>query len=138
MLGEFTSGSGQLCCGFKFIAVDDLLGHDALSMQHVLSQASKGANLLGDEKDQSRNWLGHNANGMSPLVITVMVAVRLMLLFLSGLVGVIIAVYLWQKIQIIGGPLDGGDWGMLGVLAVLVALPLLLAQKIGAELIKGR
>ena len=75
---------------------------------------------------------------MSPIVITAMVAVRLMLFILSGLVVVIIAVYLWQKIQIIGGPMAGGDWGMLGLLAVLVALPLLLAQKIGAELTRGR
>lgn len=93
---------------------------------------------MGDEKDQSRHWLGHSDTGMSPIVITAMVAVRLMLFILSGLVVVIIAVYLWQKIQIIGGPMAGGDWGMLGLLAVLVALPLLLAQKIGAELTRGR
>ena len=93
---------------------------------------------MGDEKDQSRHWLGHSDTGMSPIVITAMVAVRLMLFILSGLVVVIIAVYLWQKIQIIGGPMAGGDWGMRGLLAVLVALPLLLAQKIGAELTRGR
>ena len=75
---------------------------------------------------------------MSPLVITAMVAARLMLLILSGLVVVIIAIYLWQKIQIIGGPMAGGDWGMLGLLGVLVALPLLLAHKIRAELTRGR
>ena len=32
----------------------------------------------------------------------------------------------------------GGDWGMLTVLAALVALSLFLARKIGAELQRGR
>ena len=93
---------------------------------------------MDDEKDQSRHWLGHSDTGMSPLVITAMVAARLMLLILSGLVVVIIAIYLWQKMQIIGGPMAGGDWGMLGLLGVLVALPLLLAHKIRVELTRGR
>ena len=75
---------------------------------------------------------------MSPIVITALVAARLMLLILAGLVALIVAAYLWQKIQIIGGPMAGGDWGMLGVLAALVILPLLLARKIGDELMKGR
>ncbi len=93
---------------------------------------------MDDEKDQSRHWLGHSDTGMSPLVISAMVATRLLLLILCGVVGVIIAVYLWQKIQVIGGPMESGDWGMLVLLAVLVALPLLLAKKIGDELTKGR
>ena len=92
---------------------------------------------MGDEKDQSRHWLGHSDTGMSPIVITALVAARLMLIILAGLVVLIIAVYLWQKIQILGGPMTGGDWGMLGILATLVALPLILARKIGNELTKG-
>ena len=93
---------------------------------------------MDDEKNQNRQWLGHSDTGMSPIVITALVAARLMLLILAGLVALIVAAYLWQKIQIIGGPMAGGDWGMLGVLAALVILPLLLARKIGDELMKGR
>ena len=138
MFSVFARRGGQFCCWLKFIAIYDLLGHDALSIQVLLSRQWKGAKLLGDEKDQSRHWLGHSDTGMSPIVITALVAARLMLLILAGLVVLIIAVYLWQKIQIIGGPMAGGDWGMLGVLAALVVLPLLLACKIGNELTKGR
>ena len=93
---------------------------------------------MGDENDQSRHWLGHSDTRMSPIVITALVAARMMLIMLAGLVVLIIAVYLWQKIQIIGGPMANGDWGMLGVLAGLVVLPLILARKIGNELTTGR
>ena len=93
---------------------------------------------MNDEKDQSRHWLGHSDTGMSPLVITAMAAARLMLFILAGLVVLIIAVYLWQKFHVIGGPMAGGDWGMIGLLILLVALPLFLARKIGEELARGR
>ena len=138
MLGEITRRRGQLCGGLKCVAVDYFFGHDALSIHLLLSRQWKGAKHLGDEKDQSRHWLGHSETGLSPLVITAMAAARLMLFILSGLVVLIIAVYLWQKIQVIGGPMAGGDWGMIGLLVVLVALPLFLARKIGEELARGR
>ena len=93
---------------------------------------------MPDNDDQSRHWLGHSDTGMSPIVIAVMAGTRLMLLLMAGLVVFIAALFLWEKIQIEGGPMAGGDWGMLGVLAALVVLPLLLARKIRAELLKGR
>ena len=93
---------------------------------------------MPDEDDQGRHWLGHSDTGMSPIVIAVMAGTRMILFLMAGLVVFITALFLWEKIQIEGGPMARGDWGMLGVLAALVALPLLLARKIKAELLKGR
>lgn len=93
---------------------------------------------MPDEEDQSRHWLGHSATGMSPIVIAAMAGTRMILLLMAGLVVFILALFLWEKIQIEGGPMVRGDWGMIGVLAALVALPVFLARKIKAELLKGR
>ena len=93
---------------------------------------------MPDNDDQSRHWLGHSDTGMSPIVIVAMSVTRMILYFVAVLVAIVLALFLWEKIQIEGGPMARGDWGMLGVLTALVALPLFLARKIKAELLKGR
>lgn len=93
---------------------------------------------MPDEEDQSRHWLGHRDRGMSPLVFVVMSGTRMMLYFVAALVVMVLAIFLWEKLQIEGGPMQHGDWGMIGVLTALIIIPVFLARKIAAELQRGR
>ena len=79
--------------------------------------------------DQNKHWLGHKDEGTSPLVVLVMSAAKVTLYSLSGLVVLVLGVFVWQQ-QKTGLPMANGDWGMVCVLIILALLCLLMARKI--------
>lgn len=92
---------------------------------------------MSNNDDQDRNWLGHNDQGSSPIVIIAMSLTKVTLYGLACLVVLILAVFLWQKSND-GFVMANGDWGMVGVLAILALLCALLARKISAHLTSPR
>ena len=82
-----------------------------------------------NNNDQDKHWLGHKDEGTSPLVVLAMSAAKVTLYSLSGLVVLVLDVFVWQQ-QKIGLPMANGDWGMVCVLIILALLCLFMARKI--------
>ena len=89
------------------------------------------------DDDQDKHWLGHRDDTTSPIVVVAMSAAKVTLYFLAILVFLVLGIFLLQQ-QKQGWPMASGDWGMVGVLVVLTALCLFLAQKISGVLAKAR
>ncbi|MDP8995736.1 MAG: hypothetical protein M3O03_01850 [Pseudomonadota bacterium] len=79
--------------------------------------------------DQNKHWLDHKDEGASPLVVLAMSAAKVTLYSLSGLVVLVLGVFVWQQ-QKTGLPMANGDWGMVSVLLILALLCLFMARKI--------
>ena len=89
------------------------------------------------DDDQDKHWLGHRDDGTSPIVIVAMSAAKVTLYFLALLVALVLGIFLWQKYQT-GWAMAQGDWGMIGVLGVLLMLCVFIARKISGVLDAGR
>ena len=89
------------------------------------------------DDEQDKHWLGHRDDGASPIVIVAMSAAKITLYFLALLVALVLGVFLWQKYQS-GWAMAQGDWGMMGVLAVLILLCIFIANKISGLLQTAR
>jgi len=75
---------------------------------------------------------------MSPLLKLIIMMVRYVCMALAGLLVLVIGVFLWQKHGANGFEFVQGDWGMMGLFAVLLAITVYLIRGFGRELLPPR